>query len=178
MPGLNRKFNKENRNFKNYLKGFFFPYGPVIFIVLLLAILVSAANIPPAGQEDHKWSWGENIGWQNWAPTHGGGGMVYDDCLYGYVWAENVGWIKLGTSTDACQTGTAKGYENDSNSIDDDGDGIVDDWGVHNDGDGNLSGYGWGENIGWINFNPTHSQVVIDSSGHFSGYAWQRTSAG
>jgi hypothetical protein len=38
---------------------------------------------------------------------------------------------------------------------------------------GNLSGYAWGTNVGWINFNPTYSQVTIDpANGRFDGYAW------
>jgi hypothetical protein len=46
-------------------------------------------------------------------------------------------------------------------------------WGVINDGAGNLSGYAWGENVGWINFEPTGGGVRIDpASGVFSGYAW------
>ncbi len=34
--------------------------------------------------------------------------------------------------------------------------------GVVNDGKGQLSGYAWGENIGWINFRPTSGGVSID----------------
>jgi len=41
--------------------------------------------------------------------------------------------------------------------------------GVLNDGAGNLSGYAWGENIGWINFNGVK---INPSTGAFSGYAW------
>ena len=38
---------------------------------------------------------------------------------------------------------------------------------------GNLSGYAWGTNVGWINFNPSDSQVTIDpATGSFDGYAW------
>lgn len=43
--------------------------------------------------------------------------------------------------------------------------------GVVNDGDGNLSGYAWGENTGWINFDPTFGGVSI-VDGEFDGYAW------
>ena len=46
--------------------------------------------------------------------------------------------------------------------------------GVVNDGSGNLSGYAWGQNTGWINFNPTNGGVTIDSSGDFGGYAWSQ----
>jgi uncharacterized membrane protein len=45
--------------------------------------------------------------------------------------------------------------------------------GVLHDGVGNLSGYAWGENVGWINFNPSGAGVKIDSTtGAFSGMAW------
>ena len=41
-----------------------------------------------------------------------------------------------------------------------------------NDGAGNLSGYAWAENVGWIKFNPTYAGVTIDSAGDFDGWAW------
>lgn len=46
--------------------------------------------------------------------------------------------------------------------------------GVSNNGEGVLSGYAWGELAGWINFNPTLGGVTIDSSGDFSGSAWSQ----
>lgn len=47
--------------------------------------------------------------------------------------------------------------------------------GVLNDGSGNLSGYAWGEQTGWVNFDPTNGGVTIDSNGDFHGYAWSET---
>jgi hypothetical protein len=45
--------------------------------------------------------------------------------------------------------------------------------GVVNDGKGRLSGFAWGENIGWINFQPTDGGVTIaPKTGVFSGFAW------
>jgi hypothetical protein len=35
-----------------------------------------------------------------------------------------------------------------------------------------LTGYVWAENIGWINFNPAYGGVFNDGSGNLSGYAW------
>ena len=103
----------------------------------------------------NKYAWGENSGWQNWRPTHGGA-TVTTTGVYGYIWLENVGWIKLAYDSNPP-------YENTSNT----------DWGVNNDGSGNLSGYAWSENAGWINFHPTHSQVTINTStGEFDGYGW------
>ena len=38
---------------------------------------------------------------------------------------------------------------------------------------GALSGYAWSENVRWINFNPAHSQVTMDTKTlKFDGYAW------
>ena len=78
-----------------------------------------------------------------------------DAGVYGYIWQENAGWIKLAYDGNAP-------YANTSST----------NWGVNNDGHGNLSGYGWSEMVGWVNFYPTNSRVVLDSSGNFSGYAW------
>jgi hypothetical protein len=105
-----------------------------------------------------KWAWGTNVGWINFAPTHGGV-TVYDDHLEGHAWGENIGWIRLGTHTG----GSPHTYGNTA----------ADNYGVNHDGNGNLSGYAWGSNVGWINFNPTHNQVTIDpATGSFDGYAW------
>ncbi len=39
--------------------------------------------------------------------------------------------------------------------------------------DANLSGYVWAENIGWINLSPaSYGGIVNDGSGNLSGYAW------
>ena len=38
--------------------------------------------------------------------------------------------------------------------------------------DSKLTGYAWGENIGWINLAPSHEGVLNDAEGHLSGYAW------
>ncbi|MBU0491492.1 MAG: hypothetical protein KKA73_05175 [Chloroflexi bacterium] len=36
---------------------------------------------------------------------------------------------------------------------------------------GNTSGYAWGANVGWINFNPTDGGVTVYSD-HLEGYTW------
>ena len=100
------------------------------------------------------YAWGENAGWANFNSTNGGA-TVSATGVTGYVWLENVGWIQLDYD------GVAGAVNTTSTN-----------WGITNDGSGNLGGYAWGENIGWINFHPTDSQVVIDGSGNFSGYAW------
>jgi hypothetical protein len=128
-------------------------------IVLCLAGIVQAAtgNIDPTD----KWTWGTNVGWINFSPTHGGV-TVYADHLEGYAWGENIGWIRMGTHT----SGGTHTYANTTK----------DNYGVNRDASGNLSGYAWGTNVGWISFNPSHSQVTVDpDTGSFDGYAWSES---
>jgi CARDB len=35
-----------------------------------------------------------------------------------------------------------------------------------------VTGFAWGENIGWLDLNPTNGGVVNNGAGHLSGYAW------
>jgi len=130
----------------------------VLFIVLflgLVSVVYAAGNI----DSTNKWAWAGNAGWLNFNPTHGGGVTVYADHLEGYAWAENIGWVRLGTYT----SGGTHTYANDATG----------NYGVNNDGSGNLSGYAWSTNAGWVNFNPSHGQVTIDpATGQFDGYAW------
>lgn len=135
----------------------------IVYIALIVGVVFGAVKVVQAAtgtiDPTHKWAWGANIGWINFAPPHGGGVTVYDDHLEGYVWAENVGWIRLGTHIG----GSPHTYANTNNT----------NYGVNNDGSGHLSGYAWGTNVGWINFNPAHSQVTINpANGQFDGYAW------
>jgi hypothetical protein len=114
-----------------------------------------AANIDLA----NKYAWSSHGGWENYNSTHGGGVTVVsagaNSYLTGYVWTENVGWIKLGSGTGP--------YANSGPA----------DWGVNMDASGNLSGYAWSSHCGWINFHPTHGQVTVNTStGRFDGYAW------
>ncbi|MCJ7622564.1 MAG: class F sortase [Anaerolineaceae bacterium] len=139
-------------------KFFNFLYLPLLLSILILVIFgivqAGAGGIDPTD----KWAWGTNIGWINFAPTHGSV-TAYDDHLEGYVWGENIGWIRLGSYA----RGSSHTYANDA----------ADTYGVNHNGSGVLSGYAWGTNVGWINFNPTHGGVTINpSTGSFDGYAW------
>ena len=78
--------------------------------------------------------------------------------------AENTGWVSL-----SCQNTATCGATS---------------YGVTNDGEGTLAGYGWAENVGWISFSCANTAscgtaaygVVIDPfSGDFSGNAWAET---
>ncbi|MCP3891502.1 MAG: hypothetical protein GY702_21940 [Desulfobulbaceae bacterium] len=124
----------------------------MLFCCLIFPVYaLAASNI----SDTDKYAWSETSGWSNFNAIHGGV-TVYSDHLTGFAWIEGIGFIKMGVD--------AGGPYANTNATD---------WGVNIDSSGNLSGYGWSEVAGWLNFNPTASQVVIDpNTGNFSGYAW------
>src|SRR5882672_8059266 len=87
----------------------------------------------------YKYAWSENFGWLNFNVVSGNV-QVTDTQLTGFVWNDETAWINLNPSSSVY---------------------------VHNDGQGNLSGYAWGEGVGYINF----AGVTIDSLGYFHGFA-------
>jgi hypothetical protein len=137
----------------------------------VLALALMAACAAPALAQtnvsaDHKYSWGENVGWMNWRDANAGAQGVRATATYlsGYVWCENVGWVTVGDGTPA---GAGGQYSNADGS----------DTGVNILASGDLTGFGWGENIGWINFNTAAAlggeRARFDrASGRFFGYAW------
>lgn len=134
------------------------PIKYIILSSLLFSLVLSSTLIASNIDANQKYVWGSNVGWINFRPTHGGV-TVSSDHLEGFAWAENIGWVKLGSYSG----GNAYTYANSSST----------DWGVNNDGLGNLSGYARSLDGSWINFNPAHSQVSINmTTGEFDGYAW------
>lgn len=131
----------------------------LILISSSLAVIFCGAVFASSIDPVNKYAWSENTGWLNFADSHTQV-RVFRDHLEGYVWSENVGWIKLGNH----DGGGSHSCANTSAS----------DWGVNNDGAGNLSGFAWSENSGWIDFNPPIGvPVTVDSvSGALDGYAW------
>ncbi|EEF59580.1 hypothetical protein [Pedosphaera parvula] len=136
------------------------------FTALLTLALAASANAQSTVAEDESYAWGTNLGWINFRadrPNLGDGVRVADTCLGGYVWSPNIGWINFGDGTPANNLR----YANTDSS----------DYGVNQDGAGNLSGLAWSPNIGWINFgwantaNPNRPRFDL-YSGEFSGYAW------
>ncbi|KKS17763.1 MAG: hypothetical protein UU76_C0033G0003 [Parcubacteria group bacterium GW2011_GWC1_41_7] len=135
-------------------KSFFVSTGGILLLLIFQFFNFSisyAANIDVAS----KYAWGENIGWINFQNV-----QVDNLALTGWAWAENAGWISLSCeNTNTCATGN---------------------YGVSNDGNGNLSGYAWNENLGWISFNCANTntcatgnfKTTIDAQGNFQGWAW------
>lgn len=139
---------------------------------ILIAMLVScAAGVTVFGASNvhplHPYAWGEGIGWLNWRDANGGadGVCVHATFLSGFVWAENIGFVNLGDGT----PGNGSRYANADGS----------DFGGNIDANGDLYGLGWGENVGWINFDTRASlgafsqQARLDrSASRLRGYAW------
>ena len=131
-------------------------------VVILFFSISYAENIDP-NNDASQYAYGENVGWVNAEPLGDGGpGVeVEESKLTGYIWAENIGWVSLSCeNTSSCSTVN---------------------YGVANDGNGNLSGCAWGENVGWISFSCENKNscssvyygVNIDpDTGEFSGHAW------
>jgi hypothetical protein len=117
-------------------------------------------------------SYGANIGWMNWRANTTNGAVVGEFVLSGNIWGANVGWINLGTGN------PTNGIQYTNLSTNDFG---VNNGGANNLSSGELSGYAYGANIGWLVFTnrsaagPLLSSEVpkIDlASGRFTGFAY------
>jgi hypothetical protein len=76
---------------------------------------------------------------------------ITDTVITGLIWSEKIGWIKL--NPDAPTPPDARE-------------------GVKNTTLGVLSGLGFAEAGGWVNFGPANGGVTIDAAGEFVGWAW------
>ena len=131
-----------------------------------LLALVLAFSIEPSARLQatttidsvNKYSYGANIGWEDWTGDTANGVVLGQFFCSGYIYAANVGWISLGNGAPANQIQ----YQNNSAS----------DFGVNHDGSGNLRGYGYGANIGWLNFESQGAPKIDLLTGNLSGYVW------
>jgi hypothetical protein len=106
----------------------------------------------------NRYAYGANVGWMNWTGDTANGVVIGEYVCSGYIYSANVGWINLGSGS------PANGIQYQNNS--------ATDFGVNQDGLGNLSGYAWGANIGWINFTNTGAPKINMTTGKMSGYVW------
>src|SRR6476661_9498772 len=115
----------------------------------LAATTIDAAN---------KYAYGANLGWMDWRGDTNNGAVIGEYVCSGYIYSANVGWINLGSG--APTNGIY--YQNVSSN----------DFGVNQDGLGNLRGYAYGANIGWINFENTGAPTVNLKTGRLGGYIY------
>ena len=103
----------------------------------------------------HSHAWGENVGWVNFR-AEGVKLEIGGNILTGWIEIKTLGWVYLGNG----KPENGLRYSNSHGR----------DYGVNNDKEGNLSGYAWSENVGWINFD----KVTIYKEGNFFGYAFSK----
>jgi hypothetical protein len=72
----------------------------------------------------------------------------------GYMWGENIGWINM-----SCKNNDGPPPNDICND--------AGNYGITNDGLGNLSGYAWGENVGWISFNCNNNPSTCATTGSY-----------
>jgi hypothetical protein len=129
-----------------------------LFGSLLLAVSLvgswGATTINPI----HRFAYGASLGWVDWRSDTNHGAVIGEFVCSGNLWAANVGWMTLGGGVPT--NGIC--YENQSAA----------DFGVNHDGHGNLRGYAYGANIGWIHFEANGAPKVDLATGRLSGYAY------
>ena len=135
---------------------------PLLFnlVVSAFCLLPSAFPARAATTIDpvNKYAYGANIGWMDWRGDTNNGAVIGEFVCLGYLYSANVGWINLGNGS------PVNGIQYQNNA--------ANDFGVNQDGLGNLRGYAWGANIGWINFENTGAPKVDLASGRLTGYVW------
>jgi len=123
---------------------------------LQLSALVHAATTIDV---TNRYSYAANLGWLDWRGDTNNGAVIGEYVCSGYLYCANTGWISLGSGTPA----NGIQYQNNSGT----------DFGVNQDGLGNLTGYAWGANIGWVTFEQTYGQPKVNLlSGKLSGSVW------
>jgi hypothetical protein len=153
------------------------PIHRTVLAVFSAAALITSSpalaqsNISPGT----KFAWSENCGWINFrdagTPAGTQGVRINASFLSGFAYAENVGFINLGSGAPA----NSVNYANPtSGSV-----AGVPEFGVNRDTVTNqLSGYAWGENIGWVNFaggalaSPPNPARYDTAAKRLRGYAW------
>jgi hypothetical protein len=134
---------------------------PTASVALVLAFSLQPLTLASAATTittTNRYAYGANLGWVDACGDTSNGAVIGEYVCSGYLYAANVGWINLGggTPTNGIQ------YQNLGAT----------DFGVNQDGTGNLRGYAWGANIGWVNFESNGAPKVDLASGKFSGYAY------
>jgi hypothetical protein len=134
---------------------------------LAILALVSALSLPPSAllhaattiDSVNCYAYAANLGWMNWTGDTANGAVIGEYVCSGNIYSANAGWIALGGGT------PANGIQYQNNS--------ATDFGVNQDGLGDLTGYAWGANIGWITFEQTYGQPRVNLlTGQMSGSVW------
>lgn len=122
----------------------------------LLTLIPAICLLPPtllqAGttiDAANHYACGANLGWMDWRGDTINGAVIGEYICTGYIYSANVGWIALGSGAPA----DGIYYQNNSAT----------DWGVNQDGLGNLRGYAYSANCGWISLSNAVAYVQTDA---------------
>lgn len=136
-------------------------------ILVTVAMVAWGASVQAASTINavNRFAYGANLGWIDWRGDVASGAVIGAFACSGNIYAANVGWISLGDGTPA----NGIRYANNTAA----------DTGVNHDGTGNLNGYAYGANIGWLTFtNRAADGSFYDGpkvdllSGRLSGFVW------
>jgi hypothetical protein len=125
---------------------------------LLAGFFAQTASAQSTINSSNRFAYGANIGWADGRADGLNGAVMGEYVCSGYLYAANVGWIKLGGGFPA----NGIQYQNNSAS----------DFGVNLDATGKLRGYAWGANIGWVNFETLGDPKLNLWSGVLSGHVY------
>ena len=122
------------------------------FFILHSAFVVSADTTINAA---NRFAYAANGGWLDWQGDTANGAVIGDYVCAGAIYSANVGWINLGSGSPA----NFIRYQNLATN----------DFGVNHDGAGQLRGYAYGANIGWVSFENVGAPKVDLLTGQLSG---------
>jgi len=142
--------------FKVIMSSLFF-----IFAIFFGIRTANATQTNISSATNAHWAWNDIVGWIDFYNTQAV--FVNNQHIRGYA-SSSAGYISLDCSLSPA--GNVCGKSN---------------YGVTNDGNGNLSNWAWNDEYGWISFNcnnytggcdRSNYEVYINSAGDFEGYAW------
>ena len=133
----------------------------------MLAVATALTSVSAATTINavNRFAYAANLGWINGRGDVANGAVIGAFVCSGNIYAANAGWISLGDGTPA----NGIRYRNNAAA----------DFGVNHDGVGNLTGYAYGANIGWLTFtNRAGDGAFYDGpkvsllTGRLSGFIW------
>ena len=127
-------------------------------IALAVLCLVGVARASTTIDAVNRYAYGANFGWIDWRGDTNTGAVIGQYFCSGNIYSANAGWINLGSGSPT----NGMQYQNLSAA----------DFGVNVDSQGNLRGYAYGADIGWVNFETNGDPQVSLLTGNLSGYVW------
>lgn len=110
---------------------------------------------PEEAEDYFMFSWSEDL-----AAQHSKYFEITETHLEGYIWHDFLGWLSLGDGEQEYSDCTEQPYQTAQN------------YGILNDGAGNLCGYAYFEAFGWVSFMGENYQVQLNVDGELRGVAY------